>query len=109
MSTIHEAHRYGIEEGCFADIALRSSINYYLEHTTESSRLSKDVAAACGTKFTFPRSFESVMVLICEPLTKSGLSRHSKRIRPREPSGKDGLNLGRRVASRVDTECAIID
>jgi len=44
-STIHEAHGYGIEGGCFTDVVLRSSINYRQEHTTESRGLSKDVAA----------------------------------------------------------------
>lgn len=76
-----EAHGYGIEGGCSTDVVLRSSINYHQEHTTESRRLSKDVAAACGTNFTFPRSFESIEVLICEPiihqvLTVSTLTAH---------------------------------
>jgi hypothetical protein len=113
-STIHVAHGCGIEGGCFTDVVLRSSINYHQEHTTESRGLSKDVAAACGTNFAFPRSFEFVHVLLCELCSQlstksSGLSRHSKRIRPREPSRTDGQNLRSRLAGRVDTECAIID
>ena len=39
---------YGLAGGCFTDIVLHSSKNYYHEHATEPRRLPKNVAAASG-------------------------------------------------------------
>jgi len=54
---------YCMVGGYFTDVMLHSSRNYHQERATELRRLSKNVAIDCFVKF--PRSFLSVLVVIC--------------------------------------------
>ena len=56
---------YGVAVGCFTDVTLHSSDNYYQEHAAEPRWLRNDVKAAGRCNVTFPQNFQSVHVVIC--------------------------------------------
>ena len=56
---------YGVAVGCFTDVTLHSSDNYYQEHAAEPRWLRNDVKAAGRCNVTFPQNFQSIHVVIC--------------------------------------------